>query len=101
MDTQCVVFGGCKYGGLIQQSVVGREAYYPPCKTTVVVKPQEMQKPSLERSGQEPGCSTSMMMMMVNYVGLCKGMLMLEQTVLYPVLFVINILVSPIIYKVP
>ena len=48
-----------------------------PCKTTIVMKPQEMQKASLERPGQEPGCSTSMMMMMmmvvVNYIGLRKG----------------------------
>jgi hypothetical protein len=59
-----------------------------------------MEKASLVRSGQEPGCSTSMMMM-VNYVGLRKGILMLEQTVSYPMLFVISILRSSIIYKVP
>jgi hypothetical protein len=67
------------------------------------MKPQEMQKASLERSGQEPRCNTRtmMMMMIVNYVGLRKGILMLEQTVSYPMLSVDSILRSFIIYKVP
>jgi len=42
-----------------------------------------------------------MMMMIVNYVGLRKGILMLEQTVSYPMLSVDSILRSFIIYKVP